>query len=170
MQSSGPGSSGAHARERASCPVPSPSLLQGVAGVRGDLDHFGAFGFLQTLLTVLRDSGRFTGLFLLMTGTPAFFDGTQGVQRLASLAQRLTVDFTTDPRFDNPRATQLRLTGFDLDGLGELGRKVRDLYAGGPAVPDRIRAVVDDAYVDTLAAAVTGHSWAARWGSRPGCS
>ena len=27
------------------------------AGVRGDLDHFGAFGFLQGLLTVLRDSG-----------------------------------------------------------------------------------------------------------------
>ena len=28
------------------------------AGVRGDLDHFGAFGFLQGLLSVLRDAGH----------------------------------------------------------------------------------------------------------------
>ena len=26
--------------------------------MRGELDHFGAFGFLQGLLTVLRDSGQ----------------------------------------------------------------------------------------------------------------
>jgi hypothetical protein len=84
------------------------------AGVRGELDHFGALGFLRGLLTVLRDSdyrglvvvldevetlqrvrsdvrekslnalrqlidevdgGRFPGLYLVMTGTPAFFDG-----------------------------------------------------------------------------------------------
>jgi hypothetical protein len=165
------------------------------AGVKGELDHFGAFGFLQGLLTVLRDSGhpglllvldevetlqrvrsdvrdkalnalrqlmdetdsgRFPGLYLVMTGTPAFFDGTQGIQRLPPLAQRLAVDFTADPRFDNPRAAQIRLAGFGLDGLGELGRRVRDLYADGSGVPDRIRAVVDDAYVDTLARAVTG--------------
>ena len=98
------------------------------AGVRGDLDHYGALGFLQGLLTILRDSdyaglvlvldevetlqrmrsdvrgkslnalrqlldeidgGRFPGLYLVMTGTPAFFDGQQGVQRLPPLAQRL---------------------------------------------------------------------------------
>src|SRR4051812_45285690 len=129
------------------------------AGVRGDLDHFGALGFLQGLLTVLRDSdyaglvvvfdevetlqrmrsdvrekslnalrqlmdeidgGRFPGLYLLLTGTPAFFDGQQGVQRLPPLAQRLQTDFTTDARFDNPRATQVRLTGFTPESLLEL--------------------------------------------------
>lgn len=165
------------------------------AGVRGDLDHFGALGFLQGLLTVLRDcghpgllvvldetetlqrvrsdvrekglnalrqlldeidSGRFPGLFLLITGTPAFYDGQQGVQRLPPLAQRLATDFTTDARFDNPRAVQLRLTGFDLPRLGELGRNVRDLYAASAQAPDRIAARVDDAYVDELARAVTG--------------
>ncbi|MFH9007210.1 BREX system ATP-binding protein BrxD [Streptomyces afghaniensis] len=165
------------------------------AGVRGDLDHFAALGFLQGLLTVLRDcghpgllvvldetetlqrvrgdvrekglnalrqlldeidAGRFPGLFLLITGTPAFYDGQQGVQRLAPLAQRLATDFTTDPRFDSPRAVQLRLTGFDLDGLGELGRNVRDLYAGAARHPERVTAVVDDAYVGELARAVTG--------------
>ena len=32
---------------------------------------------------------RFPGLYVLITGTPQFFDGPQGVQRLAPLAQRL---------------------------------------------------------------------------------
>jgi hypothetical protein len=166
-----------------------------VAGVRGDLDHFGALAFLQGMLTVLRDcghpgllvvldeietlqrvrgdvrekglnalrqlldeidAGRFPGLFLVITGTPAFFDGQQGVQRLAPLAQRLATDFTTDPRFDSARAVQLRLPGFDLDRLGLLGRAVRDLYAGVARHPDRITATVDDAYLARLAEAVTG--------------
>lgn len=91
------------------------------AGVRGDLDHFGAMAFLQGLLLVLRDaghpglllvldevetlqrmrgdvrdkalnailqlvdevdSGRFPGLYLVITGTPAFFEGPSGVPRL----------------------------------------------------------------------------------------
>ena len=140
------------------------------AGVRGDLDHFGAFGFLQGLLTVLRDSGhpgllvildevetlqrvrtdvrekalnalrqlvdeidsgRFPGLYLLTTGTPAFFDGTQGMQRLPPLAQRLATDFTTDTRFDNPRAVQIRLPGFSRELLKEVGSTVRNLYVDG---------------------------------------
>jgi hypothetical protein len=165
------------------------------AGVRGELDHFGALGFLQGLLTVLRDcghpgllvvldeietlqrvrsdvrekglnalrqlldeidAGRFPGLFLVITGTPAFFDGQQGVQRLPPLAQRLATDFTTDARFDSPRAVQLRLPGFDLPRLGELGCRVRDLYLGVAAKPERVTGVVDDGYVDELARAVTG--------------
>ncbi|MCX4909557.1 BREX system ATP-binding protein BrxD [Streptomyces sp. NBC_00878] len=165
------------------------------AGVRGDLDHFGALGFLQGLLTVLRDSGhvglvlvldevetlqrvrsdardkalnalrqlidevhsgRFPGLYLLITGTPAFFDGQQGVQRLAPLAQRLATDFTTDPRFDNPRAVQLRLSGFTLDSLVSLGITIRDIYAEGASSPERVKAVVDEAYIADLAKAVGG--------------
>jgi hypothetical protein len=165
------------------------------AGVRGDLDHFAALGFLQGLLAVLRDcghpgllvvldeietlqrvrgdvrekglnalrqlideidSGRFPGLFLIITGTPAFFDGQQGAQRLPPLAQRIATDFTTDPRFDSPRAVQLRLSGFDLPRLGELGRSVRDLYCGAAEHPERITERVDDAYVAELATAVTG--------------
>lgn len=165
------------------------------AGVRGDLDHFAALGFLQGLLTVLRDcghpgllvvldeietlqrvrgdvrekglnalrqlldeidAGRFPGLFLVITATPAFFDGQQGAQRLPPLAQRLATDFTTDPRFDSPRAVQLRLGGFDLERLGELGSKVRDLYAGAARNPERISERVDDAYLMELATAVTG--------------
>jgi hypothetical protein len=166
------------------------------AGVRGDLDHFGALGFLQGLLVVLRDcgypgmllvldevetlqrvrsdardkalnslrqlvdevhSGRFPGLYLVITGTPAFYDGPQGVSRLAPLAQRLATDFPGDPRFDNPRAVQIRLPGFTAGSLQELGIRVRDLYASGSPAADRIVAHVDDTYLADLGQAVAGH-------------
>ena len=102
------------------------------------------------------DGGRFPGLYLLITGTPAFFDGTQGMQRLPPLAQRLATDFTTDARFDNPRAIQLRLPGFSQESLREVGGRVRDLYADGSPDSERVRTVVDDEYVATLASAVAG--------------
>jgi hypothetical protein len=102
------------------------------------------------------DAGRFPGLYLLVTGTPAFFDGPQGVQRLPPLAQRLHTDFTTDARFDNPRAVQIRLGGFDLEKLQEVGRRVRDLYAAGSPAAERILRLADDGFVARLAGAVTG--------------
>ena len=165
------------------------------AGVKGDLDHFGALSFLQGLLVILRDSGfsgllvvldevetlqrvrsdlrekslnalrqvideidsgRFPGLYLMITGTPAFFEGPQGVQRLPPLAQRLAVDFSGAYRFDNPRAPQVRLQSFDLARLQGVGRKIRDLYADGATAPQRILKRADDAYLNSLARAVTG--------------
>lgn len=165
------------------------------AGVKGDLDHDGALGFLAGLLTILRDAGRagmvlvldevetlqrvrsdardrglnalrqlldeldagrFPGLYLVITGTTAFFEGPMGVQRLAPLAQRLATDFGGDPRFDNPRAPQLRLRGFDEDRLVELGVRVRDLYASGADQPERVRERADDGYVALLARSLTG--------------
>jgi hypothetical protein len=171
------------------------AAVKRAAGVRGDLDHFAAMGFLQGLLTVLRDSGhpgllvvldevetlqrvrgdvrdkalnalrqliddldsgRFPGLYLVVTGTPAFYDGPSGVPRLPPLAQRLATDFSTDARFDNPRAVQLRLPGFDRPALVTLGTRVRDLYAGAAEAPDRVRDRVGDGYVADLAGAVAG--------------
>lgn len=165
------------------------------AGVKGDLDHFGAMAALQGLLIVLRDAGhpglllvldevetlqrvrgdvrdkalnalrqlidevdagRFPGLYLMITGTPAFFEGPSGLNRLPPLAQRLHVDFATDRRFDNPRAVQIRLAGFTRVSLTELGGKVRDLYADGSGAADRVRNSVDDGYLTDLADAVTG--------------
>jgi len=102
------------------------------------------------------DQDRYPGLYLLVTGTPAFYDGPQGAQRLAPLAQRLHTDFTTDARFDNPRAVQLRLPGFDLASLEAVGRRVRDLYQQGAEGADRVAERCDDAYVGLLARAVTG--------------
>ena len=165
------------------------------AGIKGDLDHFGASNFLIGLLTILRDSGfpglvlvldevetiqrmradtrekglnalrqlideidtgRFPGLYLVITGTPAFFDGAQGIQRLAPLAQRLCVDFSTDRRFDNPRAVQIRLAPFDQGSLVAVGQRVRDIYAQTQPNERRLRAVVNDSYIETLARAVAG--------------
>lgn len=171
------------------------SNVKRAAGVRGEIDHFGALGNLQGLLTILRDAGhpglllvldeletlqrvrsdarekalnalrqlideldggRFPGLMLLVTGTPAFFDGPQGVQRLPPLAQRLHVDFGADRRFDNPRAVQIRLAPFDHARLVEVGIGVRDVYATGSPAEERLVRLCDKAYLDAFAAAVSG--------------
>jgi hypothetical protein len=66
------------------------------------------------------------------------------------------VDFGTDRRFDNPRAVQIRLSPFDHGALVAVGRRVRDLYAEGRPHEQRLRASVDDAYLNTLASAVAG--------------
>jgi hypothetical protein len=114
-----------------------------------------ALNALRQLLDEI-DSGRYPGLFLVITGTPAFYDGPSGVPRLAPLAQRLATDFSTDPRFDNPRAVQIRLPGFDREALLALGVKVRDLYADGATDPAHLLKTVDDGYLGELADAVTG--------------
>ncbi|MDT0208999.1 BREX system ATP-binding protein BrxD [Curtobacterium sp. BRD11] len=171
------------------------ATIRRVAGVRGDIDHFAAFGFLQGLLAVLRDSdyrglvlvldevetlqrvrsdvrekslnalrqlidevdaGRFPGLYVVITGTPAFFDGTQGVQRLPPLAARVGVDFSSDPKWDNPRAPQVRLLGFQHASLVELGQRIRDIYANGSPAVDRIGALITDNYLGGYATAVAG--------------
>ena len=172
------------------------------AGVKGDIDSFGAMHFLAGLLTILRDSGRpglvlvldevetlqrmrtdmrekglnalrqlldeldagrYPGLFLIVTGTSSFFDGPPGVQRLPPLAQRLHTDFGTDPRFDNPRAVQIRLQGFDLDALVRVGARVRDLFLEQSRDQRRILSAVDDVYLADLAQAIAG-----RLGGRAG--
>ena len=171
------------------------SAVKRAAGVRGQLDHDGALGFLQGLLAVLRDcgytglvvvldevetlqrvrgdirdkalnalrqliddvdAGRFPGLVLVITGTPAFFDGPQGAQRLAPLAQRLHVDFLADPGYDNPRAVQVRLPGFSHESLLELGGKVRGLYVAGSTNPERVVSGADDGYIEALAKSLEG--------------
>ncbi len=123
--------------------------------VRSDVREKGLNALRQLIDEI--DSGRFPGLYVLITGTGAFFDGPQGVQRLPPLAQRLHVDFRGEPRFDNARAPQVRLPGFDLELLGQVGRRVRDLFAEGTENADRIRQRVDDACVARLAQTVTGH-------------
>ncbi|MGC1722887.1 MAG: BREX system ATP-binding protein BrxD [Isosphaeraceae bacterium] len=165
------------------------------AGVKGDIDHFGALNFLQGILTILRDSGhvgmlivldevetiqrvrsdvrdkslnalrqlidevdsgRFPGLYLMITGTAAFFEGPQGIQRLEPLAQRLHVDFQTDLRFDNPRAVQIRLPAFTLERLRLVGCKIRDIYSQHALSQERVNLLCDDNYVSALANAVAG--------------
>jgi hypothetical protein len=152
------------------------SFLQGVLVVLRDSGHPGLLLILDEVETIQRvrsdvrdkslnalrqlidevDSGRFPGLYLVITGTPAFYDGPQGIQRLEPLAQRLHVDFQTDTRFDNPRAPQIRLPAFSLERLCMVGCRVRDIYQQHAHAPDRIAAICDDSFVRNLAEAVAG--------------
>jgi hypothetical protein len=153
------------------------NFLQGILVILKDSGHAGLLVVLDEVETLQRvrtdvrekglnalrqlidevDAGRFPGLYLVITGTPAFYDGPQGVQRLAPLAQRLHVDFGMDAKFDNPRAVQIRLKGFDHEALVELGMRVRDIYAGASDNAERIQRLADRAYVAALATAVTGN-------------
>lgn len=122
--------------------------------VRGDVREK-SLNALRQLIDEI-DSGRYPGLYVLITGTAAFYDGPQGVQRLQPLAQRLHVDFSGDPRFDNTRAVQVRLPGFEQALLEQVGQRVRNLFAEGSKNAERIRSKVDDACVRRLAQTVTG--------------
>ncbi len=165
------------------------------AGIKGDLDHYLALGFLRGLLAILADAGHpglllvldevetlqrvrsdarakalnalrqlidevhdghFPGLYLLITGTPAFFEGRQGIPLLPPLADRLHTEFAKDPRFDNPRAPQLRLIGFAQERLIVLGGRVRDLSISGISDADRVQSVADDTFLARFATAIAG--------------
>ncbi len=128
--------------------------VETIQRVRGDVRDKSLNALRQLIDEV--DAGRFPGLYLLITGTPAFFDGPQGAQRLEPLAQRLHVDFQTDARFDNPRAVQIRLPGFSLDRLCQVGIKVRSIYEQHAKAPERLATLCDDGYIRELAEAVTG--------------
>jgi len=104
------------------------------------------------------DSGRYPGMYLLITGTTAFFEGRQGIKRLPPLDQRIGVRFDSDPRFDNPRQPQIRLQAFDFPRLIEVGSRVRELYVTGISedAAARITRYVDDDYLRVLAESVAG--------------
>ena len=100
------------------------------------------------------DAKSLPGLYLLITGTPSFFDGREGVQRLVPLHQRVHIDFGTDPRKDNLRAPQVRLLPFDRERLLEVGRRVRDLYPADDST--RVAERVGDGFLASMADAVIG--------------
>jgi hypothetical protein len=97
---------------------------------------------------------RFPGLYVLITGTPQFFDGPQGVQRSVPLAQRLQTSFGKDPQFDNPKAAQIRLQPFDLDRMVHVGRRIRELYPSEASA--RLETKVNDAVLRGLAESISG--------------
>jgi hypothetical protein len=152
------------------------SFLQGLLAVLKDSGHPGLVLVLDEVETLQRvrsdirekalnalrqlidelDAGRFPGLYLVITGTPSFFDGPQGLKKLPPLAQRLQTDFDTDSRFDNPRAPQIRLSPFNMDMMIEVGVKVRDIFAEGSSSGDRVRDKANDGLIRSLAEGVSG--------------
>lgn len=120
--------------------------------VRGDLREKS----LNGLRGLVDDLGaeRYPGMYVLVTGTTSFFEGPQGIKRAPALEQRLFVDFSGDPKFDNTRAIQVRLAPFDEARLLEVGRRVREMYPAHH--PERIAAKVSDDVIRQLALGVTG--------------
>jgi len=98
-------------------------------------------------------AGHYPSMYVLITGTPQFFTGPQGVQRSTPLAQRLHTDF--DPNgFDNPKAVQIRLKPFDLQRMQQVGLRVRDLYPTEHEV--RMRERLTEEVIESLAIGVAG--------------
>jgi hypothetical protein len=126
--------------------------VETIQRVRGD-SREKSLNALRALIDDVH-GGRYPGLYVLITGTPAFFDGPQGVRRLAPLAQRLQTDFSGDPRHHNPRAPQIWLQAFNLERMVQVGMRVRDLYPSD--VPERLKQRVDDRLVERLARGVAG--------------
>lgn len=126
--------------------------VETIQRVRGDSREKSLNALRQLLDAIGR--GDYPGLYLMITGTPAFFDGPQGVQRLPPLAARLHTDFDEDSRFDNPRAVQVRLSPFNEERLLQVGKQVRELYPADH--PARIREKVTDEVLRAFAKNVAG--------------
>jgi hypothetical protein len=107
---------------------------------------------LRQLMDMLA-ADELPGLYLVVTGTPDFFDGYKGVKSLAPLHQRVAVKFDAETRFDNYRAPQVRLQTFTAERLFEVGGRVRGIY---PATDtSRAAAKVDDVFLRALVEQVT---------------
>lgn len=124
--------------------------VETVQRMRGDVREKSLNALRQLIDEV--EGGRYPGLYLVVTGTPAFYEGPQGVKRLPPLEQRLHVSFGK-PEFDNPKAPQIRLMPFDANRMMEVGRKVRELY---PTEHPARLAKVDDAVLGAVSSAVAG--------------
>ena len=68
------------------------------AGVKGDLDHFGALSFLQGLLVILRDSG-FSGLVLVLDEVETLQRVRSDVREKSLNALRQVIDEIDSGRF-----------------------------------------------------------------------
>lgn len=126
--------------------------VETIQRVRSDIREKSLNALRQLMDAISR--GDYPGLYLLITGTPAFYEGPQGVRRLPPLSARLHVDFDDDPHFDNPRSVQLRLTPFNEAKLFEVATRVRALF---PATnPERVEAKVTDDVIKGLIRSVVG--------------
>jgi hypothetical protein len=93
------------------------------------------------------------GLYLVVTGTRDFYEGYKGLKALTPLYQRVQVNFTEDARFDNLRATQVRLHPFSEDRLLTVGRRIRDLFPAKNV--ERVASKVNDQFLSALVNQVT---------------
>lgn len=97
------------------------------------------------------DAQEFSGLHLLFTGTPDFFDSPGGVPLLQPLQERISVSFRQDEP-DNYRQPQVRLKPMDATRLLEVARRIVELYPADH--PERLKQKVTaellEAFVDKV--------------------
>lgn len=107
---------------------------------------------LRQLMDTLA-ANELPGLYVLVTGTRDFYEGYKGLKGLPALYQRVNVKFDEDPRWDNLRATQVRLLPFSAARLLDIGRRVRALYPARSGA--RVAAAADDRFLAALVGKVT---------------
>lgn len=97
------------------------------------------------------DQQEFSGLHLIFTGTPDFFDSPGGVPLLQPLQERISVQFREDEP-DNLRQAQVRLKPFNAERLLQVAERIVELYPADQ--PERVRQKVTasllQAFVDRV--------------------
>ena len=83
------------------------------------------------------DKNELSNCFFLFAGTPAFFDSSKGIRSLPPLYDRIGIIAEDD--FSNPMQTQIVLKKFDVEKLGEVSRKVMEIYADAFQEVDKTR-------------------------------
>lgn len=106
-----------------------------------------ALDALRKLIDMLYNE-ELPGLYLVVTGTPDFFEGYKGLKSLQPLYQRVHTNFDADHRFDNLRAPQVRLAPFNAGRLVEVATRIRGLYPAEE--PERVAARFDDGAMGAL--------------------
>ena len=100
----------------------------------------------RQLVEALRGN-RFPGLYLVITGTRALFEGKKGIREYGALDQRLSVTFHDDEP-DDLRQRQIRLRGFDRARLVAVARRVREVFPASQ--PARVALKATDALIDAI--------------------
>lgn len=104
------------------------------------------------LLVDAIDGQEFTGLHVLFTGTPDFFDGANGVPLLQPLHERISVQFREDEP-DNLRQPQVRLPSMNAERLRQVAERVSELYPADH--PERLAEKISPAWLDSFVDRVT---------------
>lgn len=106
---------------------------------------------LNGLRQIIDASKDFPGLLWIFTGTEVFFDSRKGVAGLEPLHDRIR--FVASGDFVSPKQPQLQLKPFDQERLLAVAMKLREVYPS--RAPERLRRLVDDAFLSRLVQEVT---------------
>jgi adenosylhomocysteinase len=98
------------------------------------------------------DRNELSNCFFLFAGTPAFFDSSKGIRSLPPLYDRIGI--IAEDGFPNPMQTQIVLSKFDVEKLGEVSRKVMEIYADAYQEVDKNR--VSPRFIKSMIEKVTG--------------